>query len=418
MKGEINYTHRRWVVLVCSCLINLVVGSLYVWSVFAGPMAEHLNTINGTALTAASLAIVFSVGNSDGFITLIAGGFINQRFGPKWVIFTGGILFGLGFVICGLAKNTAALIVGYGIFSGLAMGLVYGCTISNSVKFFPERAGLIGGITTAFYGMSSVVLPPVANVLINKVGVSVAFLVFGAIIITVVGVCSQFIVKCPDGFAPEGFRPQAEDKSSKTSLNDKAWNEMIKSPVFYVMIIMLFFGAVLGMMVISQASAVAQETIKISATAAATVVSILALFNTFGRIVAGYIADRLGCINTLTGVFVVAIAALAMLYNSNEENIFIFYMGICLVGACFGAFMGVYPSFTADNFGMKNSSVNYGIMFIGFSAAGLIGPQIMSRVFNSTGGYRLAFIIAIGLATVGLALSFVYRIVIGKKEAA
>ncbi len=94
--------------------------------------------MNGVQLTAADLAIVFSIGNADGFITLIGGGFINDKLGPKWVIFAGGILFGLGFVVCGLARSVAMLIVGFGLMCGLGMGLAYGCTISNSVKFFPD----------------------------------------------------------------------------------------------------------------------------------------------------------------------------------------------------------------------------------------------------------------------------------------
>ena len=81
-----------------------------------------------------------------------------------------------------------------------------------------------------------------------------------------------------------------------------------------IMIIMLFFGAVLGMMIISQASGIAQDMAGMNAASAALVVSVLALFNTFGRILAGYVSDRIGCINTLAGVFVIAAA-------ETEQNI-------------------------------------------------------------------------------------------------
>ena len=177
----INYTKRRWLVLLASCVINLCIGALYAWSVFAGPMAAYLSGISGTELTAADLAIVFSVGNGLGFITMIGGGFLNQKIGPKWVIFWGGVLFGLGYVICGFAADTAMLVVGYGLFSGLAMGLAYGCTISNSVKFFPDKAGLVGGIATASYGISTVIIPPIANALIDSLGVNRAFMTMGEI---------------------------------------------------------------------------------------------------------------------------------------------------------------------------------------------------------------------------------------------
>ena len=403
-------TKRRWVVLIASCLVNLCIGALYAWSVFASPMAEVLSEATGATLTAASLAIVFSIGNGDGFITLIGGGFLNQKIGPRWVIFFGGILFGLGFVICGMATNVGMLILGYGICSGLGMGLAYGCTISNTVKFFPDNKGLIGGIATASYGISSVILPPVANALINAMGVRTAFIAVGIFCLVVVGVCSQLIVKCPVGFRPSGWDPRNADAPVHHTV-DRNWHQMLKDPIFYVMLVMLFFGAVLGMMSISQASNVAQSMIGMSASAAAVVVSVLALFNTFGRILAGFISDRIGCVNTLTAVFVVAIGALSLIYLSAAGSVPLFYVGICLVGLCFGAFMGVYPSFTNGQFGAKYSSVNYGIMFIGFSAAGIAGPMIMSQVYGMFGTYRPAFLIALALAVCGLALTFLYRAV-------
>ena len=85
---------RRWLVLAASCLINLCIGSLYAWSVFAGPMAERLSALTGR--TVADLAIVFTLVNSVGPITMISGGAINDRLGPRWVIILGGLLFGLG----------------------------------------------------------------------------------------------------------------------------------------------------------------------------------------------------------------------------------------------------------------------------------------------------------------------------------
>ena len=82
-KEQIRLTKKRWMVLFSSCLINLCIGALYVWSVFAGPMAAHLTEILGKELTAADLAIVFSIGNSFGFVTMIGGGFLNQKLGVR-----------------------------------------------------------------------------------------------------------------------------------------------------------------------------------------------------------------------------------------------------------------------------------------------------------------------------------------------
>ena len=85
-----------------------------------------------------------------------------------------------------------------------------------------------------------------------------------------------------------------------------------------------------------------------------------------------------------------------------------FYIGISVAGLCFGAFMGVFPGFTADQFGQMNNSVNYGIMFIGFALAGYVGPTVMNTDYRSTGDYHPAFLIAMGLAGVGIVLSLIY----------
>ena len=196
---------KRYIVLIASCIVNLCIGALYAWSVFAGPMAERLNLMNGTALTAADLAIVFSVGNGDGFLSMIFGGWLTGKIGPRWVVLLGVLMFGAGFIVCGLATSVAMLILGFGILSGLSMGLAYGCTISNSVKWFPDHKGLVGGIATASYGISSVLVPPIANALNQNLGVSKSFIIIGAFTIVAAGLASLLIAPVPQDYVPEGW---------------------------------------------------------------------------------------------------------------------------------------------------------------------------------------------------------------------
>ncbi len=402
-------TKKRWIFLAASCLINLCIGSLYAWSVFAGPLAERINLLTGSSLTAASLAIVFTVANAVGPVTMITGGTINDKLGPKWVIFAGGLLFGLGLLFCGFAESVTFLILFYGLGCGLGMGMVYGCTISNSVKFFPDKRGLIGGIATATYGLSSVVIPPVATALIEKTGVSATMKILGAVFTAVICAGALFIEKCPEGFAPEGWKPQAVQNTPVKKVPDKTWKQMIADPVFFVMIFMLMCGAFSGLMVTSQASPMAQQTAGMSVGMAATAVSVLALFNAAGRVAAGFLSDRFGRIRVLQTAFVLEIVGLALLLSVHEGSNALFFAGISVMGICFGSLMGVYPGFTADQFGTKNSSVNYGIMFIGFAVAGILGPTIVSKMVFSYGTYQRAFYVAAGLAVAGILLSCVFQ---------
>ena len=102
---------------------------------------------------------------------------------------------------------------------------------------------------------------------------------------------------------------------------------------------------------------------------------------------------------------------LVCLFNCGQGTVALFYVGLSVVGISFGSFMGVYPGFTADQFGPTNNSVNYGIMFIGFALAGYFGPQIMRNIYAANNAYANAFIsfdVDVGLNVVSLEVNTPY----------
>ena len=394
---------------------------MYAWSVFSKPMAAHLNTLGGldgtAALTAGTLAIVFAVTNVVGPIMTMAGGYLHDRLGPRKMIFIGGLIFGAAMILSGFSTSLTMLVLSYGLGIGIGNGFVYICTISNSVKFFPDKRGLAAGIVTATYGVSSVIIPPIANALINSAGVDNAFKYIGIAFVIIICSGSFLITKCPDGFAPAGWTPpKSAHTGGKGGTVDKDWKQMLADPIFYVMLLMLCCGAVFGLMIISQASAVAQNMVGMSVASATTAVSILALFNALGRVSAGTISDKIGRINTLRAMLVFAIIGLIALQFSGTGDVVLFYIGVSIIGICFGSFMGVYPGFTAEQFGAKHTGFNYGIMFIGFGLAGVIGPMLMKKVYETNGNYQTAFLLSAGLAALGLLFSFIYQVMQHRKE--
>lgn len=400
-----DLTSRRWLILAASCLVNLCIGSLYAWSVFARPMAERLSSLNGTEVM--GLAIVFTVANAVGPITMISGGAIVDRIGPGWVIRVGGLLFGAGMIASGFATSVAWLVVSYGLGVGLGVGMVYGATVSNAVKFFPDRRGLAGGVATASYGASSVLVPPIANMLTASFGITRAFVAIGIAMLVVIEVASLVIRACPASFVPEGWEPPASQ--AMTGGADLSWQGMLREPRFWLMLSMLLCGAFSGLMITSQASPVAQDMVGMDAASAALVVSMLAVFNMLGRIVAGALSDRLGVVGTIRLVFCVSLAGLALLAFAGGGAVVPFVVGVCLVGFAFGSIMGVYPGFTASQFGTRNNSVNYGIMFCGFALAGFFGPTIMTSLYAAMGSYPPAFFVAAALSVVGLGLTLAFE---------
>ena len=402
--------------MILCCFVNLCIGSIYAWSVFAGPMEARLNTVFAAGLAVGALAIVFTLANAVGPLVMIPGGWINDKIGPRWIVMIGGLLFGGGYILSGSATSLPMLILTYSFMSGFGLALVYGCNINNCVKLFPDKRGLIGGLTTASYGLSSVIVPPIANMLIQSIGVANAFRTFGIAFLIIICVSSIFMDRPPVDYRPTSMqepewlpsRNSAMD-TSQPSQGQFTWRQMIGTKKFWLMIFTLLCGGISGMMCISQASAISQNMMGLTAASAALAVSIIALFNAGGRILSGFVSDRVGRIKTLLGAFVLAAIGLLCLYLSGRGSLPLFYCGFCLIGLSFGTFMGVYPAFTADQFGARNNSVNYGIMFCGFAASGYLGPTIMFRIFVAQETYVNAFLIAELFVVIGFVLLLVFN---------
>ena len=394
---------KRWLILITSCIVALSIGALYAWSAFATPMKLYLEELTGHEI--ASLTIVFTIANAVGPVTMISGGFINDKIGPKWVLVIGGLLFGGGMIGCGFCTSVSGLILAYGGGVGLGLGLIYGVIVSNTVKFFPDRSGFAGGLITACYGGSSIIIPIAANALYQAYGITMAFKIIGAVILIVVISSSFIIQRCPADFSVE--RTDAQVSSSPSVSREFNYRQMLATPLFYLMLITMTCGAFSGMMIISQASSLSQELMGLTMERAAIVVSFIALFNMLGRIVSGIISDKIGIVNTMKIVFILLILANLCLTFASVDTRILFYGGIAGVGFSFGSIMGIYPSFTAKQFGRRNNSVNYGIMFIGFAVAGLIGPMAMNNIHTMTGAYQMAFIVAAAFAVTGGLLTLV-----------
>lgn len=384
-----NLTQQRWRLLAVSCLINLFAGSIYAWSVFGSALAARLTDLTGAAVTGADLALAFGIANGLGPVPMIFGGAVNDRFGPRFVIMAGGLLMGLGLFLTGSVETPAGVVLSYGLFFGLGLGLVYGCTINNTMKFFPDRRGLVGGLTTAAYGISSVLVPPVASLLIAKTGVSSALQIFGVLFGVVIVTGGLLSMRCPPGFVPDGWTPPAGRAAGGVERN---WRAMLASSEFPPMIVLLMCGAIAAMMVIAHVFTIARDQMAWSAAEASAAVSIIALANTFGRIFAGSLSDRLGRLPALSLGLFLSLTGLAALAFAGPEAGALFYAGLVAVGLSFGSFMGVFPGYTAEVFGSRHNSVNFGIMFAGFSAAGIAGPLLMGSLRAAGFDYPVCYL--------------------------
>ena len=186
---------------------------------------------------------------------------------------------------------------------------------------------------------------------------------------------------------------------------------MLKTPLFYALVLMFLAGATAGMMIASQLAIMAQGIVKVTVAAAAAAVSVFSFMNAAGRVTCGILADRIGWRNVLIIMFLAILAGEALLITSGYGTWIRFLIGISMVGICYGGFIGIYPAITAENFGTKNQGTNYGIMFWGFAIGGLVGPQLTVSLGSiGSNPYIGGFIAAFVIAAAGLVISlFVKR---------
>jgi len=394
MKGN------RWAILIASVLINMCIGSAYAWSVFQKPLIALFKWTTSDANLAFTLSLSLVP------VAMIVAGKIQDRKGPKFVILIGGLIFAIGIVAAGFTQSLAQLYWTYGVLGGLGIGTVYACTVANTVKWFPDRRGLASGLIAAGFGSGAVVLAPVAASLIQSQGVLSTFNVLGVAYFIVLSIAALFVEMPPAGYKPAGWNPPSTTASSTSIVTgvDKNWREMLTDPMFYVLWAMYTIGCISGLMILGHASPIGQEMVKLTPQVAAVALSFMAVANTAGRIFWGWVPDKIGRYQALMAMYFVA--GMTMFLIGSVASFETFVLALMAVGLCFGGFLGIFPSITADMFGAKNLGMNYGIIFTAYGVAAFIGPRLASQIKEvNSGDYTRAFIIAASLSIFGIGLT-------------
>lgn len=394
--------YNRWLILISAIIINICIGTLYAWSVFAMPLGK----LFGWAPPA--LALVFTINHGLSPVAMIGGGYMQDKLGSKTTIIVGGLMFTIGLFLSGYVSQVGMLYLTYSALAGIGGGVIYAGNIGNTVKFFPDKRGLAAGLCAAGYGCGAMLVAPIASALIINYGVLNTFQILGTAFFIIIAICIMFIKKAPAGYKPAGWTPPvAAATSAQPAGNDSKWTQMISEGIWWVVMIMLFCGAMSGLMVLAHASPIGQIMFKLTPMNAAFFVSIITLANALGRVGFGALSDRIGRSNTIMIMYIVS--ALSMLNLAFTTSVAGFVASGIGCGAVFGGFMGTMPTIISDRYGLKNFGVNYGITFIGFSLAAIFGPLTAAKVRVATGNYEQAFWIALGINVVGFVFAYIFR---------
>ena len=392
-----NYGKIRWYLLSACIVINICIGFGYAWSVFQKPLTSIYNW------DASAVSLAFSVIMGVSALPQALAGKAMDYIAPKQVILAGGIMLGLGIINLGFVQSLTHLYIA-GAMVGVGMGVVYPATVATMVKFFPERRGLVAGLLAAGMGSGAVIIAPLASILIDSLGVLGTLQALGITFLVTICILSRFIQTAPDGYRPIGANMQ--NTAQFAAGNDKTWREMLSDTLFYLIAPIFILGTSAGIMVMGHASPIVQQLLGMSPREASVIVGLLALANTIGRVFWGGISDKFGRFPILAAIFVVLGLSLILL-SSASAYLFV-VAAILAIGMCYGGFMGMMASVTADAFGPKHLGVNFGIMFLTLGIASVIGPRMAAIIAqNNHGDYTQAFIIAAAFCVVGVILTSV-----------
>jgi MFS transporter, OFA family, oxalate/formate antiporter len=244
---------NRWVQLLLGLVAMMAISSpQYVWTLFTGPLNQKLGTTLSEIQVTFSLLIVLQTFFSPFQAYLV------DRFGPKLLISIGAIMSGGSWVLSSYADSLAALYISYGVIGGFGTGIIYVGIIGLVVRWFPDRRGLATGLAAAGYGFGAFFTSFPIDSMIKSSGYERTLLLWG-IIQAAVGIVAALGLRVPpEGYRPLGFNPDTVqlEMQSQRSYSPK---EMLQSPIFYLLFIMMAMMSTSGLMVVSNVGPFATE---------------------------------------------------------------------------------------------------------------------------------------------------------------
>lgn len=383
-------TDRRWLIVLGTIIVQMGLGTIYTWSLFNQPLVELFHwKLNSVAITFSitSFALAFS--------TLFAGK-LQDKWGLRRLIGVAGFVLGAGLILSSQVSSLWMLYILVGVVVGAADGTAYITSLSNLIKWFPERKGLISGISVGAYGTGSLLFKFINGSLIQSVGVSQAFFYWGLIVMILV-VGGSFLVR-------EAKMGQAVQTLSASVQKDFTVKEMLKTKQAYLLFVIFFTACMSGLFLIGIVKDIGVRMAGLDVEAASNAVALVAIFNTSGRIILGALSDKVGRLRVVSFALLVTAAAVTVL-SFVQLNYALFFACVAGIAFCFGGNITIFPAIVADFFGLKNQSKNYGIIYQGFGIGAISGSFIASAL----GGFIPTFKLIAVLSVVSLLIAMTIK---------
>ncbi|MBN7766393.1 L-lactate MFS transporter [Pectobacterium brasiliense] len=377
---------NRGLIVLGTIITQMGLGTIYTWSLFNQPLVDKFGW------TLSSVATTFSITSFClAFATLFAGKF-QERIGLRRLTMIAGIALGAGLMASAVSPSLTLIYLLMGVVVGFADGTAYITTLSNLIKWFPNRKGLIAGISVGAFGTGSLLFKYVNSFLIAEVGVSEAFFYWGIIVMAMILVGSS-LLKEPAAVPVQQAAVQGQAR-------DFSLAEMLATKESYLLFIIFFTACMSGLYLIGIVKDIGVQMAGMDMAMAANAVSAIAIFNTVGRIVLGALSDNVGRMRVISFTLFVTILAVSVM-TFLPLNPLLFFTCVSAIAFCFGGNITVFPAIVGDFFGLKNHSKNYGVIYQGFGIGALSGSFIAAQL----GGFQATFMTIIIMSVVSLLIT-------------
>ncbi len=392
---------NRWIQLIVGIVGMVAIANLqYGWTLFVGPIDQKF----GWGRPAIQVAFTLFVLAETWLVPFEA--YFVDRYGPRLIVAVGGILVGLAWIINAGADTLTKLYAG-GIIGGIGAGIVYGTASGAALKWFPDRRGLAAGLTAAGFGAgSALTIIPIANQ-INTHGFQSAFFTWGIIQGAVVLVCA-FLMRAPQ---KEDLAGVPVPETSQTT-QDFTPKQMLKTPAFYLLYVMMTMVAMGGLMATAQLGPIAKDfkvadipvsLFGLTMAALPFALSLDRILNGITRPFFGWVSDHIGRENTMFIAFGLEGFAIFLLISfAHIPLLFVIFSGLAFFG--WGEIYSLFPATCGDLFGRKFATTNYGLLYTAKGTASLLVP-VGSLIAGSTGNWYPIFMLAIAFDWIGALLA-------------
>jgi len=380
----------RWGQLLFGIICMVMIANLqYGWTLFVNPIDQKYHWGR------AAIQVAFTIFVLTETWLVPFEGYLIDKFGPKVMVCGSGALVAIAWVVNSMADSLFLLYVGAAI-GGIGAGVIYGASVGNALKWFPDRRGLAAGLTAAGFGAgSAMTVIPIAN-MIQSSGYEAAFLWFGlgqGIVVMLVAL----LLKAPRA----GEVPAPANPAVQQTHRDYGPTEAIRTPVFWVMYAMFVMVGAGGLMAIAQLAPIANDykiagipvsILGLTLPALTFALTIDRVLNGLCRPFFGWVSDHIGRENTMFIAFLAEGVGIYALFNfADNPVLFVILSGV--VFFAWGEIYSLFPATCTDIYGRKFATTNYGMLYTAKGTASLLVP-LANVLTAATGSWHAVFYIA------------------------